>query len=80
VGYNIRAACTFSVNEIINLRDLKMQIHAGLESLPSQFSISISAQISTALTGSGDFFYNLFGIVSDEIWGMIKTTSLYQLL
>jgi hypothetical protein len=25
-------------------------------------------------------FYSLFGVVSDEIWGMIKTTSPYQLL
>jgi hypothetical protein len=25
VGYDIRAACTFSVNETINLRDLKRQ-------------------------------------------------------
>jgi hypothetical protein len=25
------------------------------------------------------FFYSLFGIVSDEIWGMIKTTAPYQL-
>jgi hypothetical protein len=25
-------------------------------------------------------FYSLFGIVSDEIWGMIKTIALYQLL
>jgi hypothetical protein len=24
-------------------------------------------------------FYNLFGVISDEIWGMIKTTALYQL-
>jgi hypothetical protein len=24
-------------------------------------------------------FYNLFGVVSDEIWGMIKTTAPYQL-
>jgi hypothetical protein len=26
------------------------------------------------------FFYSLFGIISDEIWGMIKITALYQLL
>jgi hypothetical protein len=25
------------------------------------------------------FFYNLFGVISDEIWGMIKTTTLYHL-
>jgi hypothetical protein len=24
-------------------------------------------------------FYSLFGVVSDEIWGMIKTTTLYHL-
>jgi hypothetical protein len=25
------------------------------------------------------FFYSLFGVVSDEIWGVIKTTAPYQL-
>jgi hypothetical protein len=25
------------------------------------------------------FFYSLFGVISDEIWGMIKTTAPYQL-
>jgi hypothetical protein len=79
MGYNIRVACTFSADETINLRDLKMQIHAGLELLPNQFNISISAWINTAPAGSGDFFYSLFRAISDEIWGMIKITSLYQL-
>jgi hypothetical protein len=79
VSYDIRVACTFSADEIINLRDLKRQIHAGLELLPSQFSIGISARINTAPVGSGGFFYNLFGVISDEIWGMIKIISLYQL-
>jgi hypothetical protein len=51
-----------------------------LELLSSQFNISISARINTAPAGSGDFFYSLFGIVSDEIWGMIKTIAPYQLL
>jgi hypothetical protein len=78
VGYDIRAACTFYVDEIINFRDLKRQIHAGLELLPSQFNINISARINIAPAGSGDFF-SLFGDVSDEIWEMIKTTALYQL-
>jgi hypothetical protein len=70
VGYDIRAACTFSTDDTINLHDLKRQIHAGLELLPSQFNISISARINTASAGSRDFFYNLslFGVVSDEIW------------
>jgi hypothetical protein len=35
VGYDIRVACTFSADETINLCDLKRQIHAGLELLPS---------------------------------------------
>jgi hypothetical protein len=56
VGYDIRAVCTFSADETINLRDLKRQIHASLELLPSQFNISISAQINTATADSGDFF------------------------
>jgi hypothetical protein len=34
VGYDIRAACIFSTDETINLRDLKRQIHASLELLP----------------------------------------------
>jgi hypothetical protein len=55
VGYDIRAACTFSADKTINLQDLKMQIHVGLELVPSQFNISISAQINTAPTGSGGF-------------------------
>jgi hypothetical protein len=50
-----------------------------LELLPSQFNINISARINTAQAGSSVFFYSLFGVVSDEIWGMIKTTSLYHL-
>jgi hypothetical protein len=79
-NYDIQAACTFSADEAINLRDLKRQIHAGLELLPSQFNISISARINTAPTGSSGFFYSLFGVVSDEIWGMIKTIAPYHLL
>jgi hypothetical protein len=79
VGYDIRATCTFSTDETINLRDLKRQIHAGLELLSSQFNISISAWINTAPASLGDFCYSLFGVVSDEIWGMIKTTASYQL-
>jgi hypothetical protein len=51
-----------------------------LELLSSQFNISIRVHINTASAGSGGFFYNLFEIISDEIWGMIKTTALYQLL
>jgi hypothetical protein len=76
--YDIHVACTFSADEAINLHDLKRQIHAGLELLPSQFNISISAWINTAPAGSG-VFYSLFGVISDKIWGMIKTIAPYQL-
>jgi hypothetical protein len=62
VGYDIRVACTFSADEIINLRDMKRQIHAGLELLSSQFNISISARINTAPAGSGDFFIAYLGL------------------
>jgi hypothetical protein len=62
MGYDIRVACTFSADEIINLRDLKRQIHGGLELLPSQFSISISARINTAPADSGDFFMVYLGL------------------
>jgi hypothetical protein len=66
MGYDIHAACTFSTDETINLRDLKRQIHAGLELLPSQFNISIRARINTAPAGLGGF-YRLFEVISDEI-------------
>jgi hypothetical protein len=54
-GYDIHVVCTFSADETINLRDLKRQIHTGLELLPNQFNISIRARINTALVGSDDF-------------------------
>jgi hypothetical protein len=60
--YDIHAACTFSADEPINLRDLKRQIHAGLELLPSQFNISISVRINTALAGSVVFFIAYLGL------------------
>jgi hypothetical protein len=77
VGYDIRVACIFSTDETINLRDLKRRIHTGLELLSSQFNINISARINTAPNRFGWFFYSLFGVVSDEIWGMIKITAPY---
>jgi hypothetical protein len=80
VGYDIRVACTFSADEIINLRDLKRQIHVGLELLLSQFNISISAWINAAPAGLDGFFYSLFGIISEKIWEIIKTTASYQIL
>jgi hypothetical protein len=62
VGYDILVACTFSADETINLRDLKRQIHAGLELLPSQFNISISAWINTVPAGSSGFFIAYLGL------------------
>jgi hypothetical protein len=41
MGYDIRAMSIFSADETINLRDLKRQIHAGLELLPNQFNIRV---------------------------------------
>jgi hypothetical protein len=76
VGYDIRAAYTFSADETINICDLKRQIHAGLELLLSQFNISINARINTVPAGSGDF-YSLFGVIFDKFWGMIKITDPY---
>jgi hypothetical protein len=66
MGYDIHATCTFFADETLNLRDLKRQIHAGLELFPSQFNISISARINTAPTGLG-IFYSLFEVIYDEI-------------
>jgi hypothetical protein len=59
--YDIHAACTFSADETINIRDLKRQIHVGLELLPRQFNISIRAQINTAPAGLGGFFIAYLG-------------------
>jgi hypothetical protein len=61
-GYDIHAACTFSADETINIRDLKRQIHVGLELLPSQFNISIRVRINTAPAGSGGFFIAYLGL------------------
>jgi hypothetical protein len=61
-SYDIHAACIFSADETINLRDLKRQIHSGLELLPSQFNISIIARINTAPADSGDFFIAYLGL------------------
>jgi hypothetical protein len=47
-GYDIRAACTFSIDETISIHDLKRQIHVSLKMLPSHFNIIISARINTA--------------------------------
>jgi hypothetical protein len=55
VGYDICVAYIFSADEIIKFRDLRRQIHAGLELLPNQSKISISAQINTAPVGTGGF-------------------------
>jgi hypothetical protein len=60
--YDIQAACTFSADEAINLCDLKRQIHADLELLPSQFNICISARINTAPAGSSGFFIAYLGL------------------
>jgi hypothetical protein len=60
VGYDIRVACTFSADEIIILRDLKKQIHAGLELLLSQFNINITAWINIVPTSPGGFFIAYF--------------------
>jgi hypothetical protein len=79
VGYDICVVCIFSVNETINKHDLMRQINDGLKLLTSHFNITISTQINTAPPGSGVFFYSLFGIVSEEIWGIVKTTASYQI-
>jgi hypothetical protein len=53
-GYNIRAACTFSIDETISIHDLKRQIHVSLKMLPSHFNIIISARINTAQQVRGE--------------------------
>jgi hypothetical protein len=61
-SYDIHAACTFSADKTINLRDLNRQIHVGLELFPSQFNISIRARINTAPAGSSGFFIAYLGL------------------
>jgi hypothetical protein len=78
MDYDICAACTFSANEITNFRDLRMQIYAGLELLPSQYNINISTLINTA-PAILVIFYSLFGVISEEIWEMIKIIASYQI-
>jgi hypothetical protein len=56
VGYDIRAACTFSADKKINLHNLKRLIHFSLELLPSHFNINISAQINTDSVDLCGFF------------------------
>jgi hypothetical protein len=77
--YNIHAAYTFSIDETINIHDLKRHIHVGLKLLASHFNITINAWINTAPSGSGVFFHNLFGIISEEIWRMVKITAPCQI-
>jgi hypothetical protein len=48
VGYNTYAACIFSVENTINLQDLRRQIHAVLDLLPSQLTITINVRINIA--------------------------------
>jgi hypothetical protein len=68
MSYDIHYACTFSADETINHRDLKRQIHSGLELLPSQFNISIRARINIAPVGSGDFFIGYLGLFLMKFW------------
>jgi hypothetical protein len=79
VGYDIRAACTFSTDETMNIHDLKRQIYIGLKLLSSHFNISISAQINTVPPGLGNFFIVHLGLFLKKIWGMVKTTVPYQI-
>jgi hypothetical protein len=72
VGYDIRAACIFSADETINLRDLKRQIHTDLELLPSQFSISISAQINTVPSSLGIFLQFYLGLFMKNFGKWLK--------
>jgi hypothetical protein len=69
---NNLVACTFSAGETINLRDLNRQIHAGLEMLPSQFNISISAQINTVPAGLVGFFVTYLGLLLMKFGELLK--------
>jgi hypothetical protein len=61
MDYDIRAKCTFSADETINIHNLKKQIHVGLKLLPSHFNITISARINTVSLDSGVFFIVYLG-------------------
>jgi hypothetical protein len=72
VGYDICVACTFSADEIINIHDLKRQIHVGLKLLSSHFNITISAWISTAPSSSSVFFIVYLGLFVKKFGEWLK--------
>jgi hypothetical protein len=55
VCYNIHVACTFSVDDTINIYDLKRHIHVGLKLLSSHFNLTISVRINTTQSGLDGF-------------------------
>jgi hypothetical protein len=55
VGYDIYAAYIFSTDDTINFHNLRRQIHTGLELLPNQFNITISARMKTAKSSLSGF-------------------------
>ena len=61
---------TFPVIGTISLVDLRKQIHAGLQILPSQFDLTISAHLNTAPPGLPEK-YQLFCIDHEQIWEMV---------
>jgi hypothetical protein len=68
VGYDIRDACTFYVDDIINVHDFRMQIHASSKLLSSHFNLIISAWNNTAQPDSNDYFIDLhMDEIEDEI-------------
>jgi hypothetical protein len=72
VGYDIRAACTFSTDETMNIHDLKRQIYIGLKLLSSHFNISISARINTVPPGLGNFFIVHLGLFLKKFGEWLK--------
>jgi hypothetical protein len=71
VGYDIYAACIFSVNETINLHDLKRQYHTGLEMFPIQYTIVRSfGQIQQKSTKEREGRYTF--MVMDEMKSRIN--------
>ena len=69
-GYNLSVARTFYVTRNTSLDELRRQIHAHLELLPTEYKLTIKARLNTAPPGT-PYFYSLFPVECLEIWEMV---------
>ena len=69
-NYNIGAACTFHASENTSLDELRRQIHAHLQLLPSEYKLTIKARLNTSPPETPQL-YKLFLVEHPEIWEMV---------